>query len=281
MLQPPTTVFDCDVIIRHPCDVCCELFDTEPKLCDHLRQVHIGGEKETRENLPAAVVDCDVIIRHPCDVCCELFDTEPELCDHLLVHIDENETRENLPDGRIPETDVPTDNAMPCRSQQDKHLLPQGGPKPYKCTVYAYSCQRKHAIVRHFRCHTGEKPYRCEVCNCATRDLSTFYAHIRKKHPTFKPLKCCVCADAFLVPTHLRRHLRSHTGEQTQNTRLQQWIFCDYEKGFKSALYGHNRSKHRYTDSEPLKCTVCAQAFVTQRQLRTHLRCHSDERQRK
>ncbi len=215
---------------------------------------------------PTSVVECDVIIRHQCDVCCKLFDTELELCDHLWrVHISEKDTHGNFPTGRIPETDIPMDDVIPpCRSQQAKHLMPQGGPKPYKCTVCTYSCRTKQAIIKHFRCHTGEKPCSCEVCHYSARDLSTLCDHVRNRHPSFKPLKYSACAEAFLVPTHLRRHLRSHMGQQ-QNVRLQQCAMCDYETGYTSALYRHIGRKHpaRHPDAGPFKCTVCGQSFVT------------------
>ncbi len=225
---------------------------------------------------PTSVVEYDVIIRHPCDVCSELFDTETELCDHLRrIHIDEKETLENFPTGPpITETDMPTRDVMQCRSQQSKHLFLQGGPKPYRCTICAYSCREKTRMVTHLRCHTGERPYICEVCHYDTKQLCALQFHIKKKHPSFKPLKCSVCTEAFLVPTHLRRHLWGHTGQQTQNSRFQQCRLCDYETGCKSGVYHHIRKKHR--DAKPFKCTVCDQAFVTLTELKSHLRRHSD-----
>ena len=224
-------------------------------------------------------VECDVIIRHQCDVCCELFDGEPELCDHLRrVHIGEKETLGNFPAGGIQETDMPAD---PCLTYQAKHLLPQGGPKPYKCTVCAYSCRVKEAIVKHFRCHTGEKPYKCEVCNFATTQLSALYFHQKKKHTSFKPLKCSVCEKAFLVPTQLRRHLWRHTGQHARFQARFQCTLCDYETGYKSALYRHIACiGSNHPDAKAFKCTVCAQAFITQMQFRSHLKrhhCDTDE----
>ncbi len=93
--------------------------------------------------------------------------------------------------------------------------------KFYKCTVCDYCCRMKESMLKHIRCHTGEKPYKCEVCNITITQLSALHFHIKKKHPSFKPIKCTLCAEAFLVPTHLRCHLRSHTGQQAQKARLQ------------------------------------------------------------
>ncbi len=222
---------------------------------------------------PSSSVECDdVMIRHQCDLCCELFDREPELYDHLRrVHIGE-ETREKFPTSRISEADMPTNDVIQCRSQQAKHLLPQRGSKPYKCTACDYSCRTKQDIVKHFRCHTGERPYSCEVCNWITRDISTLYDHMRKKHPRFKPLKCSVCAEAFLVPTNLRRHLWSHIAQQKQRARFRQMAAPRWNDTLSAPLCP---GRSPVLDPRPrprLQCDVCNMQFNTEATLVTHLK---------
>ncbi len=64
-----------------------------------------------------------------------------------------------------------------------------------------------------------------------------------------------------------------NTGERPYKCRL-----CKYKSGYRSALYRHILRKH--PDARSCKCTVCGRAFVTQTQLRSHLRRHTGEHSR-
>ncbi|KAL7733698.1 hypothetical protein ACLKA6_011436 [Drosophila palustris] len=55
--------------------------------------------------------------------------------------------------------------------------------KPFICSVCGKKTARKASLIIHMRQHTGEKPLKCEHCNCkfSTRDPSSLYKH-RQRH---------------------------------------------------------------------------------------------------
>ncbi len=172
-----------------------------------------------------SVAECGIM--HLCNVCNKPFDTEQVLSQHLWkVHSGDMSEKErrcgDISDTRSLGTGVSTADGMSCHSrhmQKVSCLVPIQCRKPYKCAVCAYSCQIREDMVKHLRCHTGEKPYKCKFCDCATTQLSSLYFHLRSKHPSLNPFKCTVCDEAFLTSTGLKRHHRcSHARKQTQYT---------------------------------------------------------------
>lgn len=66
------------------------------------------------------------------------------------------------------------------------------------------------------RTHTGEKPFKCEVCDTMFSSKGIFTSHLRT-HTGETPFKFNICAKIFSQRDYLHSHLRFQTGRNLRN----------------------------------------------------------------
>ena len=82
--------------------------------------------------------------------------------------------------------------------------------------------------------------------------------------------ECDVCEKVFRSPSHLARHMRTHTKEKPYE--------CDVcEKRFSQSS---NLTKHMriHTNERPYECDVCEKRFRESGTLKVHMRIHTNEK---
>ncbi|XP_061476131.1 zinc finger and SCAN domain-containing protein 31-like [Rhineura floridana] len=167
--------------------------------------------------------------------------------------------------GAYPEKEGDTLFPHSLLAQENSH----SGEKRYKCSVCEKSFKHKSTLTVHKRTHTGERPYRCSHCEKSFIQRSTLIVHERT-HTGERPYRCSDCGKSFNERSVLVKHERTHTGERPYKC-------VDCEKSYKqlSALAAHERT---HTGERPYKCSDCGKSFTRSSFLITHKRTHTGEK---
>ncbi|XP_063234889.1 zinc finger protein 73-like isoform X2 [Bacillus rossius redtenbacheri] len=142
------------------------------------------------------------------------------------------------------------------------------GERPFKCEVCNKSFARKHNFQRHKRVHTGERR-KCEFCSKSFSSETDLIVHNRT-HTGERSFKCELCGKSLSSNTCLILHNKLHTGERPFKCEL-----CGKTFSFKRYLDMHIRV---HTGNHPFKCDVCSKSFSCKRDIITHIRLHTGER---
>ncbi|XP_030266668.1 zinc finger protein 850-like [Sparus aurata] len=108
---------------------------------------------------------------------------------------------------------------------------------------------------------SSEKPFSCSVCSKGFNQISHLKRHMRI-HTGKKTLSCSVCGKRFGQNSHLEKHLKCHTGEKSYSCWSCNKCFTQSEH-----LQKHMRT---HTGEKPLGCRVCGQRFTWPHQLQSH-----------
>ncbi|KAG6460273.1 hypothetical protein O3G_MSEX011881 [Manduca sexta] len=131
-----------------------------------------------------------------------------------------------------------------------------------KCdeVFFSYHLRYKHKIEEH-----GEhRVFPCENCDKVYNSRKSLREHNRKSHLLLLKHECSQCERKFYLPSQLKDHMTSHTGER--NFRCE---YCGKSyprlKSLKVHMDSHNTEK-RY------KCGLCAASYTQLNNFKNHMK---------
>lgn len=129
---------------------------------------------------------------------------------------------------------------------------------------------QRQKILRHVQTHTGDRPFKCELCSRRFFEANTLAQHMRT-HTREKPHVCDYpgCGASFAVAGSLTIHKRSrHTFERP--------FVCSWPGCGRAFAESSNLTKHRriHSGERPFPCKLCDRKFSRPDQLQRHMRVH-------
>ena len=135
----------------------------------------------------------DKPIIFPCELCDQLF----EAPDRLNKHIASRHRHDCKP--------------LSAKAMQEKGFF---------CHICCRGFSRSDMLTRHFRLHSGVKPYTCDIC-AQVFSRSDHLATHKRTHSGEKPYKCQYCSYSAcrrdMITRHQKTHLNDDKKKQTSN----------------------------------------------------------------
>ncbi|XP_078112071.1 uncharacterized protein LOC144521385 [Sander vitreus] len=231
------------------CSECGRRFGTRGHLYDHMR-IHPEEKK------------------YSCSVCNKRFIWRQQVRTHKCVNLQSSQLHQSQTEENR--------EAEPPASRETQHMETEadgedcGGPEPARNS-------HPHPLLQpETEDQTGDssEPETGDSADWKeTREpqsaLNSLKHDLRRKK-TYLKFSCSECGRRFNRESHLKRHMRTHTGEKPFSCSE-----CGKRFRFKSDLKKHMRT---HTGEKPFSCSVCKKSFKQGGHLKKHMRIHTEEK---
>ncbi|XP_049885692.1 zinc finger protein 501-like [Pectinophora gossypiella] len=151
-----------------------------------------------------------------------------------------------------------------CLVAKNFRIEGEGRARMFYCKECEYKSIRIKDIATHWVIHTGDRPFKCDLCPKTCTQLSSLTAHKETAHAEYKlEIACHYCGKLIRGRNLIYRHLRTHTDKGIECQ------VCHKILKNRSCLANHMQ---RHSGHKSYTCEKCAHSFYTMSELSNHKR---------
>ncbi|XP_065085606.1 testis-specific zinc finger protein topi-like [Ochlerotatus camptorhynchus] len=235
------------------CNVCDDQFESLGALYEHrYGNYHLFPRPSKMEENES----CDQL-KVGCEVCGTSFDNADSIISHYTdVHCKKKQSNFGIRRQPTEKRDSTTTTTSP----------PCCSTRPYLCELCGKTYTQSSHLWQHLRFHNGIRPFTCPEagCNRSFTIRPDLKDHIRKCHTGERPYHCTLCDKRFLTGSVYYQHRLIHRGERRYGCEE-----CGKRFYRADALKNHQRI---HSGEKPFACHHCPKQFRQRGDREKHIR---------
>ncbi|XP_076996286.1 PR domain zinc finger protein 5 isoform X1 [Tamandua tetradactyla] len=194
-----------------------------------------------------------------CEICNKSFKRLDQVGAHKVIHSEDKPYKCKL-----------CGKGFAHRNVYKNHKKTHSEERPFQCEECKALFRTPFSLQRHLLTHNSERTFKCHHCDATFKRKDTLNVHVQVVHERHKKYRCELCSKAFVTPSVLRSHKKTHTGEKEKICP-----YCGQKFASSGTLRVHIRS---HTGERPYQCPYCEKGFSKNDGLKMHIRTHTREK---